>query len=85
MSVVCATLESVVLIEASLEELPVSAILGQSCLATKIRAPRPSLIWWFRHTIPISTNFGQLSRFIPIALPFCQYARITGAPTLTNH
>ena len=29
-------------IEASLEELPVSANLGQSCLATKISAPRPS-------------------------------------------
>ena len=30
------------LIEASLEELPVSANLGQSCLATKISAPGPS-------------------------------------------
>ena len=29
-------------IEASLEELPVSANLGQSCLATKISAPGPS-------------------------------------------
>ena len=29
-------------IEASLEELPVSAELGQSCLATKINAPGPS-------------------------------------------
>ena len=29
-------------IEASLEELPVSAKLGQSCLATKISAPGPS-------------------------------------------
>ena len=29
-------------IEASLEELPVSAKLGQSCLATKIIAPGPS-------------------------------------------
>ena len=29
-------------IEASLEELPVSANLGQSCLATQISAPRPS-------------------------------------------
>ena len=29
-------------IEASLEELPVSANLGQSCSATKISAPGPS-------------------------------------------
>ena len=33
---------SVAFIEASLEELPVSANLGQSCLATKISAPGPS-------------------------------------------
>ena len=32
-------------IEASLEELPVSANLGQSCLATKISAPGPSIFW----------------------------------------
>ena len=32
------------LIEASLEELPVRADLGQSCLATKISAPGPSLL-----------------------------------------
>ena len=31
-------------IEASLEELPVRAELGQSCLATKISAPGPSLL-----------------------------------------
>ena len=37
-------------IEASLEELPVSANLGQSCLATKISAPGPSSFGWFRHT-----------------------------------
>ena len=39
-------------IEASLEELPVSAKLGQSCLATKISAPGPSSFVWFRHTPP---------------------------------
>ena len=32
------------LIEASLEELPVRADLGQSCLATKISAPGPSIL-----------------------------------------
>ena len=31
-------------IEASLEELPVLAELGPSCLATKISAPGPSLL-----------------------------------------
>ena len=36
-------------IEASLEELPVSANLGQSCSATKINAPGPSSFGWFRH------------------------------------
>ena len=36
-------------IEASLEELPVRANLGQSCLATKISAPGPSSFGWFRH------------------------------------
>ena len=36
-------------IEASLEELPVSANLGPSCLATKISAPGPSSFGWFRH------------------------------------
>ena len=35
---------SVALIEASLEELPVRAELGQSCLATKISAPGPSIL-----------------------------------------
>ena len=39
------------LIEVSLEELPVSANLGQSCLATKISAPGPSSFGWFRHTM----------------------------------
>ena len=38
-------------IEASLEELPVSAKLGQSCLATKISAPGPSNFGWFRHKV----------------------------------
>ena len=32
------------IIEASLEELPVHAELGQSCLATKISALEPSLL-----------------------------------------
>ena len=36
-------------IEASLKELPVSANLGQSCLATKISAPGPSSFGWFHH------------------------------------
>jgi len=40
----------VAFIEASLEELPVSANLGQSCLATKISAPGPSSFGWFRHS-----------------------------------
>jgi hypothetical protein len=34
----------VALIEASLEELPVRAELGQSCLATKISAPGPNIL-----------------------------------------
>ena len=37
-------------IEASLEELLVSAKLGQSFFATKISAPGPSSFVWFRHT-----------------------------------
>jgi len=41
----------VAFIEASLEELPVSADLGQSCLATKISAPGPSNFGWFRHKV----------------------------------
>ena len=49
MGVVYLILESVALIEASLEELPVFADLGQSCLATKIRPPRPSYFGCFRH------------------------------------
>ena len=32
------------LIKASLEELPVRADLGQTCLATKISAPGPSIL-----------------------------------------
>ena len=44
------TWNSMALIEASLEELPVRAELGQSCLATKISAPGPSNFGWFRHT-----------------------------------
>ena len=50
MGVVYLILESVALIEASLEELPVCANLGQSCLATKIRAPGSSYFGWFRHS-----------------------------------
>ena len=42
---------SVAFIEASLEELPVSANLGQSFLATKISAPGPSSFGWFCHTV----------------------------------
>ena len=38
-------------IEASLEELPVSAKLGQSCLATKISAPGPINFGWFCHSL----------------------------------
>ena len=48
--VVCLILESMALIKASLEELPVSAVLGQRCLATMIRAPEPSYFGWFRHS-----------------------------------
>jgi hypothetical protein len=36
--------KSMAFIEASLKELPVRAELGQSCLATKISAPGPSLL-----------------------------------------
>ena len=36
--------KSVAFIEASLEELPVRTDLGQSCLATKISTPGPSLL-----------------------------------------
>jgi len=36
--------KSMALIEVSLEDLPVRAALGQSCLATKISAPGPSLL-----------------------------------------
>ena len=43
--------KSVAFIEASLEELPVSAKLGQSCFATKISAPGPSSFGWFRHSV----------------------------------
>ena len=43
-------------IEASLEELPVSAKLGQSCLATKISAPGPSSFGWFRHSPVFETR-----------------------------
>ena len=47
-------------IEASLEELPVSPKLGQSCLATKISAPGPSSFGWFRHRIQIVFSvFGE--------------------------
>ena len=36
--------KSAAFIEASLEELPVHAELGQSCLATKISAPGPNIL-----------------------------------------
>ena len=50
-SVVCWSWNSVALIEATLEELPVRADLGQSCLAIKISAPGPSSFGWFRHRV----------------------------------
>ena len=47
-------------IETSLEKLPLSANLGQSCLATKISAPGPSSFGWFHHRIQIVlTVFGE--------------------------
>ena len=46
-------------IEASLEELPVSANLGQSCLATKISAPGPSSFGWFRHSSSSRSSLAQ--------------------------
>ena len=49
-------------IEASLEELPVSAKLGQSCLATKISAPGPSSFGWFRHSLLPSD--GEKATFV---------------------
>ena len=42
---------SVAFIKASLEELPVCAELGLSCLATTISAAGPSLLGWFRHIV----------------------------------
>ena len=48
-------------IEASLEELPVSANLGQSCLATKISTPGPSSFGWFRH----SRRPGEVAGALP--------------------
>ena len=67
-SVVCWSWNSVAFIEASLEELPVSAKLGQSCLATKISAPGPSSFGWFCHSRsacpghdPPPTSSGRLS------------------------
>ena len=45
-------------IEASLEELPVSANLGQSCLATKISAPGPNSFGWFRHRAQLGEYIG---------------------------
>ena len=48
---------SVAFIEASLEELPVRAELGQSCLATKISAPEPSIFGWFRHSAFTAKTF----------------------------
>ena len=49
------------LIEASLEELPVSAKLGQSCLATKISAPGPSSFGWFEIGIQFPVKDGTQS------------------------
>ena len=53
--------------EASLEELPVSADLGQSCLATKISASRPSSFGWFRHSFVDGLSGGPPQ--FPSALP----------------
>ena len=49
-------------IEASLEELPVSTKLGQSCLATKISAPGPSSFGWFRHRSLHNRRRGPMGR-----------------------
>ena len=46
-------------IEASLQELPVSANLGRSWLATKISAPGPSSFGWFRHTSGAAAALGS--------------------------
>ena len=54
-------------IEASLEELPVSANLGQSCLATTISAPGPSSFGWFRHSEVLSetkTRYPQIQKLL---------------------
>ena len=64
-SVVCWSWNSVAFIEASLEELPGSAKLGHSCLATKISAPGPSSFGWFRHKTGKSSSYihtGDKSR-----------------------
>ena len=45
MSVVCAILESVALIEASLEELPLSAILGSELPSNEDQCTRAQLNW----------------------------------------
>ena len=78
-------------IEASLEELPVSAKLGQSCLATKISAPGPSSFGWFRHThkpspvaipSPSAAIVGHLRRRLPARRSSTTLA--TPHPTQTN-
>ena len=45
MSVVCVILESVALIEASLEELPVSAIFRSALPSNKDQSTRAQLFW----------------------------------------
>ena len=50
--------KSAALIEASLEELPVRADLSQSCLATKISAPGPSLLGGSATKITSKTFLG---------------------------
>ena len=45
MGVVCLILESMALIEASLEELPVSAIFGSALLSNKDQSTRAQLLW----------------------------------------
>ena len=58
-------------IEASLEELPVSANFGQSCLATKISAPGPSSFGWLRHNSGATHSFISAKFGARIGLDFC--------------
>ena len=59
-------------IEASLEALPVRAELGQSCLATKISAPGPSLLGGSATVVYFLCNLfmGQLDIDTCIFSPF---------------